>query len=50
MDSLRLRFGASAIKFASEKVLYKEKQGSINFERLENYFTDIQDLIEVQCV
>ncbi|CCN40142.1 Nucleotidyltransferase/DNA polymerase involved in DNA repair [Vibrio nigripulchritudo FTn2] len=50
MDALRSRFGSSAIKFASEKSEYSERQGNITFERLEDYFTDISDLICVKCI
>lgn len=50
LDSLNLRFGKGAIGYASQSKSYREKDGDIEFEELENYYTDINEILTVQCI
>lgn len=50
MDTLNARFGKNTISFGSQKRLYREQNGSIEFSRLEDYYTDATDLLRVKCI
>lgn len=50
LDKLNLRFGKGAIGYASQSRSYREKNGDIEFEELENYYTDIDEILNVQCI
>ncbi|CAH6946799.1 Error-prone repair protein UmuC [Vibrio chagasii] len=50
MDNLNIRFGKGAVAFASQSRIYKEKAGDLPIQKLESYFTDINQLIKIKCV
>ena len=50
LDKLNDRFGKGVIGFASQQRGYHEQQGEIEMLELENYYTDIKDIVVVNCV
>ena len=50
LDTINARFGKGTQTFGSQKRGYSEKNGSIEFERLENYYTHSSDLLTVKCI
>ncbi|MEZ9699257.1 nucleotidyltransferase [Vibrio sp. 10N.261.46.E12] len=50
VDHLNVRFGKGAIAFASQSRIYKEKAGNLPIQKLESYFSNINQLIKIKCV
>ncbi|QFT13324.1 DUF4113 domain-containing protein [Vibrio sp. THAF190c] len=50
LDALNSRFGRGTLSYASQKRQYRESAGDIKFSRLENYYTDVNDLLIVRCI
>ncbi|EMY6611090.1 DUF4113 domain-containing protein [Vibrio harveyi] len=51
IDSLNARFGKGTIIFGAQKRAYMEREGdSIQYSRLEDYYTDCSDLLRVKCI
>lgn len=50
LDSINNRFGKGTITYGSQQRKYSESAGNIKFSRLEDYFTDLEDLIKVKCI
>ncbi|MEZ8363119.1 DUF4113 domain-containing protein [Vibrio splendidus] len=50
LDTINARFGKGTLTFGSQKRGYSEQNGSIEFERLENYYTHSSDLLTVKCI
>ena len=50
LDTINARFGKGTLTFGSQKRSYKEQKGNIQFERLEDYYTDSSDLLTVRCI
>lgn len=50
LDSLNNRFGKGTITYGSQQRTYNETDGDIKFSRLEDYFTDLEDLLKVKCI
>lgn len=50
LDQLSDRFGKGVIGFASQQRCYHERQGEIEMLELENYYTDIKDIVVVKCI
>lgn len=50
LDQLSDRFGKGVIGFACQQRSYQERQGAIEMLELENYYTDINELVVVKCI
>lgn len=50
LDQLSARFGKGVIGFASQRRSYCEQQGKIEMLELENYYTDINEILVVKCI
>lgn len=50
LDQLSDNFGKGVIGFTCQQRNYHERQGEIEILELENYYTDIKDIVVVKCV
>ena len=50
IDELNLRFGNGTVKFGSEHKNYQEQAGHVEVCDLDNYYSDVNQLLEVKCM
>lgn len=49
LDQLNARFGKGTVKFGSQSRIYNEKHGQVKLEVLEDYYTNVNQMLSVKC-